>query len=112
MSMQKIASPRDVQAELSDLLAYSESDRPSRTRLASRLRNLAARVLDKEASEDSNLVDSIRAGDKVTIVDRFNKEHSGRAVMKGPAGWVLNMGGRHGTPGIASEKNIVKVKKK
>lgn len=24
-------------------------------------------------------------------------------------GWVLNMGGRHGTPGIASESNIVKV---
>jgi hypothetical protein len=29
--------------------------------------------------------------------------------MKGPAGWVLNMGGRFGTPGIATENNIVRV---
>ena len=32
---------------------------------------------------------------------------SGRVVMKGPAGWVLNMGGAHGTPGIADERNVV-----
>lgn len=31
--------------------------------------------------------------------------------MKGPYGWVLNMGGRHGTPGIASPENIVAVSK-
>ena len=55
------------------------------------------------------LADLIRAGDKVTIVDRFGKQHTGRAVMLGPAGWVLNMGGRHGTPAIASRENVVKV---
>jgi len=51
----------------------------------------------------------LRAGDKVTIVDRFGKRRTGRAVMRGPAGWVLNMGGRHGTPAIASDENIVGV---
>jgi len=59
----------------------------------------------------ASLVDTISRGDRVTIVDRFGKEHTGKAVMRGPAGWVLNMGGRHGTPGIASDENIVKVKK-
>lgn len=63
-------------------------------------RNLAA----------GGLVDTIRAGCRVTIVDRFGKQRTGRAVMKGPHGWVLNMGGKHGTPGIASDANITNVK--
>lgn len=52
----------------------------------------------------------IRPGDRVTIVDRFGVERTGRAVMRGPHGWVLNMGGKHGTPGIATDENIVSVK--
>lgn len=59
-----------------------------------------------------SIVDAIRAGDRVTIVDRFGQQRTGRAVMRGPAGWVLNMGGRHGTPGIASDDNITKVSPK
>ena len=51
----------------------------------------------------------ISHGDRVTIVDRFGKNHTGRATLLGPAGWVLNMGGRYGTPAIANENNIVKV---
>lgn len=62
---------------------------------------------DVELNE--GLVDTIKAGDRVTIVNRFGQERSGKAVMRGPAGWVLNMGGPHGTPGIASDENIVKV---
>lgn len=58
------------------------------------------------------LISLVRPGDRVTIVDRFGKQHSGRAVMPCVAGgWVLNMGGRHGTPGIANDVNTVKVKK-
>lgn len=57
------------------------------------------------------ILDEIRAGDRVTITNRFDQHHTGRAVMRGPVGWVLNMGGRHGTPGIATDKNIIKVKK-
>lgn len=58
----------------------------------------------------NSILDLIHAGDRVTITNQFNQLHTGRAVMRGPAGWVLNMGGRYGTPGIASDANIVKVR--
>jgi len=51
----------------------------------------------------------IRNGARVTIVNRFGQQHTGRAVMLGLGGWVLNMGGAHGTPGIATPENVVKV---
>jgi hypothetical protein len=35
----------------------------------------------------------------------------GRAVMKGPAGWVVNIGGRHGTPKVVGESNFIKLRK-
>lgn len=47
--------------------------------------------------------------DRVTIRNRFNQERTGRAVMLGPAGWVLNMGGPHGTPAVATWETIVAV---
>lgn len=35
---------------------------------------------------------------------------TGRAVMRSShGGWVLNMGGQHGTPGIATAENVVSV---
>jgi hypothetical protein len=55
--------------------------------------------------------DAIRPGDRVVIVDRFGAKRSGRCVMKFPEHAVLNMGGPHGTPGIASPENVVEVKK-
>ena len=59
------------------------------------------------------LIDSIRAGDRVTIVTPHGSQLTGRAVMRSPAigGWVLNMGGRHGTPGLADDSNTCKVSK-
>jgi hypothetical protein len=60
--------------------------------------------------ENGTVLDAIRAGDRVTILDRFGVAHSGRAVMRGPAGWVLDIGGRYGTPGIASEENTIRVR--
>jgi hypothetical protein len=57
------------------------------------------------------LVAGIRPGDRVTIVDRFGVQRSGRAVMRGPHGWVLNMGGPHGTPAIANADNVTRVQK-
>jgi peptidoglycan hydrolase-like protein with peptidoglycan-binding domain len=53
----------------------------------------------------------IGPGDRVTILTPHGQERSGRVVMRGPAGWVLNLGGAHGTPGIAHEGNVVKVRK-
>jgi hypothetical protein len=62
------------------------------------------------ANDGEHLYHSIRPGDQVTIVTPRGQQLKGRAVMKGPAGWVLNLGGAHGRPGIASPENIVKVK--
>lgn len=67
----------------------------------------------------TELLDKIQAGDRVTILvpngigrdGQEWKEKTGRAVMKGPHGWVLNLGGLYGTPGVATERNIVNVKK-
>jgi hypothetical protein len=67
----------------------------------------------------NEILDNIKPGDRVTILvpagrgrnGQEYKESTGRAVMRGPAGWVLNMGGRYGTPGIACEDNLVRVRK-
>lgn len=64
-----------------------------------------------------DLFDLIRVGSKVTILVYAGmgrhgaewKEGTGKAVMRGPHGWVLNMGGAHGTPGIADSTNVVAV---
>ena len=62
-------------------------------------------------ARNPRLVEVIRHGDKVTIVDRFGQQHSGKAVMRSATGgWVLNMGGRYGTPGLADDENITRVK--
>jgi hypothetical protein len=59
----------------------------------------------------ASILDAIRPRDRVTIVDRFGVQRTGRAVMRGPSGfWVLNMGGRYGTPAIATEENTTAVK--
>ena len=50
-------------------------------------------------------------GDRVTYVDRFGQKHTGKAVMKGPHGWVLNMGGKYGTPAVPRADQIIKVTK-
>lgn len=60
-------------------------------------------------NEKTNLLDLIRCGDTVRIATPHGSILKGRAVMRGPAGWVLNLGGRYGTPGIATEANIVSV---
>lgn len=53
------------------------------------------------------LYGSIRVGTRVAIQTPHGGLLEGRAVMRGPAGWVLNLGGPHGTPGIATESNVV-----
>ena len=60
----------------------------------------------------------VRHGDRVTIlipngIGRNGQEwkaKTGRAVMRGaiPGSWVLNMGSRFGTPGVATETSFVK----
>jgi hypothetical protein len=70
-------------------------------------------VITKVRKVNPGIVEAISPGDRVTIINRFGQQSTGRAVMRSSGGgWVLNMGGPHGTPGIASEENIVRVKKK
>jgi hypothetical protein len=61
----------------------------------------------------------IKAGTRVTILVHNGigrdgveyKRRTGRAVMRSGdvRGWVLNMGGRYGTPALAFPENTVKV---
>ena len=62
-------------------------------------------------SKEQNPFDFIAVGDTVTINTRFNQTRKGKAVMRGPYGWVLNAGGRHGTPIIADDNNTLSVRK-
>lgn len=55
------------------------------------------------------LLDRIKVGARVTIRTPHGQERTGRVVMLGSHGWVLNLGGPHGTPGVANENNIVAV---
>lgn len=74
----------------------------------------------KQANVYEELVASIKRGDRVTILvpAGFGRdgqewaERTGTAVMHSAhGGWVLNMGGAHGTPGLASAENTVRVQK-
>ena len=49
----------------------------------------------------------IKVGSRVAIKTPHGSLLEGRTVMKGPAGWVLNMGGDTHLPQIASERNVV-----
>jgi hypothetical protein len=87
------------------LAYYRGSGKPSKAWV-----NKQERRVQYFKRHSKELSDTIRVGDRVTIVDRFGHEATGRAVMKGPYGWVLNMGGRYGTPAVASDENIVRVR--
>ena len=53
----------------------------------------------------------IHTGDTVYFSTPHTAEMKGRAVMKGPAGWVVNAGGKHGTPKVVSERNFIRLRK-
>ncbi len=59
------------------------------------------------------MFDTIQVGDRVTIKTPQGQERTGRAIMYNCKvdAWVLDMGGRHGIPGMASERNFIKVSK-
>ena len=53
----------------------------------------------------------IQVGDTVYFSTPHSKELKGKAVMKGPVGWVVNMGGRHGMPSVVTKRNFIKIRK-
>lgn len=80
------------------------------SRMQDALDHPAKWIVIGQLRDNPGIVDAIRAGDRVTIVNRFGQKQTGRAVMRSShGGWVLNLGGAHGTPGLADESNIVKV---
>lgn len=73
----------------------------------------------KRSPTKLQVFNSIAAGSRVRILvpngiglDGLTyRVRTGRAVLEGPHGWVLNMGGRYGTPAVATLENIVSVLK-
>jgi hypothetical protein len=63
------------------------------------------------------MIANIRPGDRVTILvpngmgrnGQEYREATGRAVICSGTHVALNLGGLHGTPGVATPKNIVRV---
>lgn len=76
--MRKIANATELQRELHRLLAYSQTERPSRTKIASELRTLSA-ALNRVSAEQVNIrirtkPDSdFDSGDKQRLVDLILK---------------------------------------
>lgn len=55
------------------------------------------------------MYEDIKVGSRVQFVTPQGQKFSGKAVMKGTYGWVLNAGGRHGTPKVVTKSNFVKI---
>ena len=51
----------------------------------------------------------IRKGDTVWYQNKQGQTHKGKAVMFGPAGWVVNF--NKGMPAVVNEKNFIKLRK-
>lgn len=60
-----------------------------------------------------NIFDVIQHRDRVTIMTPHGSRLTGSATIRNEnAGvWVLNLGGKYGTPGIASESNIIQIRR-
>lgn len=57
-----------------------------------------------------SLIEAARPGDRVTITTPQGQKRTGRVVMNERTHLVLNLGGRHGTPGVATARNIVSLR--
>jgi hypothetical protein len=57
------------------------------------------------------MFEDIHIGDTVYFSTPHTAEMKGRVVMKGPAGWVVNAGGKHGMPKVVSERNFIRLRK-
>ena len=57
------------------------------------------------------MFEDIMVGDSITMSTPQGQLLNGKAVMKGPYGWVINVGGRHGTPRVVHENNFIKMRK-
>lgn len=66
----------------------------------------------------AQLIARARPGDRVTVrvpagLGRSGiewRERTGRVMIKSPGHLALDLGGQHGTPGVATAENIVKLR--
>lgn len=72
-------------------------------------RAMHARIVVPQMAAAAAALAQIRPGDKVTISNHLGQHRTGRAIFMGTHGYVLNMGGRYGSPGVATVENIVRV---
>lgn len=85
---------------------------PDLNKSVDRIETPEEKLEKKFGTRKARLVDTIKHGDRVTIVTSRGQKLTGKAVMKSSLGdnnWVLNTGGAHGTPALASDENVVKV---
>lgn len=76
-------------------------------------------LAEETAARATELLQTIRPGDRVTIlvpagIGRSGVEYkpkTGKAVIVSPGYVALNMGGRFGTPGVATAENLISVRK-
>ena len=106
----------DVGIQVGTVLEYLEPERgvPNWHRL--QMGDFLRRIINATSEQiDTCMVSDafsrIRPGSTVTMVDSRGSRRTGRAVMFNRAQnlWVLNLGGAHGTPGLASPDNTVKL---
>lgn len=106
-----ITYDRDV--DLYDVTMYNGLEISNDVRTGVHAENLLDVVAPALGGEvKASLFDQIRVGDVVTFLTPQNQSRKGRAVMRGPAGWVLNCGGQHGTPAVVDSRNIISVRRK
>jgi len=57
------------------------------------------------------MFEDIQVGDTVFFSTPHSTEIKGKAVMLGPHGWVVNIGGNSGIPKVVMKENFIKIRK-
>lgn len=96
-------------ADLYDVTTYNGIEISNDVRTGVHAENLLDVVMP---ALQADVLNRIQVGDVVTFLTPQNQSRKGRAVMRGPAGWVLNCGGKHGTPAVVDSRNIIAVRKR
>lgn len=99
----------DRDADLYDITTYNGLEISNDVRTGVHAENLLDVVMP---ALQATLFNQIQVGDVVTFLTPQGQSRKGRAVMRGPAGWVLNCGGRYGTPAVVDSRNIIAVRRK
>ena len=97
---------------------YAEIFAAQQGKINTTLANAAMNWLPEELElAEGKGYDDIGPGDHVKFnhplrgSDKVPQQGKGKVVMKGPHGWVLNAGGKHGTPQVVGPDNYVEHRK-